>query len=182
MRLGLRNGRRRRPPPAPVAPPASPPAPAAVSTKPLGDDSVQKELVIARSASDVFDAVTDFAKYPLWTTGLKEIVDQTATGDGKPRWEFKAGTMGLTISYTLEYTIEGETTIQWISVAGGVKSIVGEYKLTPIDADNTKVNYMLDVDAGFGVPGPVRRAVTKLVVGAALPELKRYMENKYTRA
>jgi len=28
----------------------------------------------------------------------------------------------------------------------------------------------------------VRRAVTKLVVGAALPELKRYMENKYTRA
>ena len=33
--------------------------------------------------------VTDFAKYPLWTTGLKEIVDQTATGDGKPRWEFK---------------------------------------------------------------------------------------------
>jgi hypothetical protein len=25
--------------------------------------------------------------------------------------------MGLTISYTLEYTIEGETTIQWISVS-----------------------------------------------------------------
>lgn len=31
-------------------------------------------------------------------------------------------------------------------------------------------------------PHQVRRAVTKLVVGAALPELKRYMENKYTRA
>ena len=25
-------------------------------------------------------------------------------------------------------------------VAGGVKSIVGEYRLTPIDAENTKVN------------------------------------------
>ena len=46
------------PPPAPVAPPASPPAPAAAPTKPVGDDFVQKELVIARSASDVFDAVT----------------------------------------------------------------------------------------------------------------------------
>ena len=44
-------------------------------------------------------------------------------------------------------------------MAGGVKSIIGEYKLTPIDADNTKVNYTLDVDAGFGVPGPVRRAL-----------------------
>lgn len=161
---------------------ASPPAPAAAPTKPLGDDSVQKELVIARSASDVFDAVTDFAKYPLWTTGLKEIVDQTATGDGQPRWEFKAGTMGLTIAYTLEYTIDGETSLSWKSVAGGVKSIVGEYRLTPIDAESTKVNYMLDVDAGFGIPGPVRRQVTKLVVGAALPELKKYMETKYKRA
>jgi len=28
----------------------------------------------------------------------------------------------------------------------------------------------------------VRRAVTKLVVGAALPELKRYLETKYKRA
>ena len=87
--------------------------------------------------------MTDFAKYPLWTTGLKEIVDQTATGDGKPRWEFKvrnpnpnpsltlrgnpnsnpnpnpdqAGTMGLTISYTLEYTIDGETSLSWKSVS-----------------------------------------------------------------
>ena len=66
-------------------------------------------------------------------------------------------------------------------MAGGVKSIVGEYKLTPVDAESTKVNYRLDVDAGFGVPGPVRRAVTKLVVGAALPELKRYLETKYKR-
>jgi hypothetical protein len=74
------------PPPAPVAPPASPPAPAAVSTKPLSDDSVQKELVIARSASDVFDAVTDFAKYPLWTTGLKEIVDQACVHDSGSIW------------------------------------------------------------------------------------------------
>ena len=70
------------PPPAPVAPPASPPAPAAASAKPLSDDSVQKELVIARSASDVFDAVTDYAKYPLWVTGLKEVVDQACTTQG----------------------------------------------------------------------------------------------------
>jgi len=54
------------PPPAPVAPPASPPAPAAAPTKPVGDDFVQKELVIARSASDVFDAVSLVTRpYPL---------------------------------------------------------------------------------------------------------------------
>lgn len=42
--------------------------------------------------------------------------------------------------------------------------------------------YKLDVDAGFGVPGPVRKAVTNLVIGAALPDLKRYLESgKYLK-
>ena len=31
-------------------------------------------------------------------------------------------------------------------------------------------------------PNPKSNQVTKLVVGAALPELKKYMETKYTRA
>lgn len=137
--------------------------------------------MVARPAADVFDAVTDFAKYPLWVSGLKDVVDVTPPGSEKKRWKFNAGTMGLTISYTLEYTLVGEELLSWISVAGGVKSIIGEYKLTPVDADSTQINYRLEVDAGFGVPGPVRRAVTKLVVGAALPELKRYLETNYKR-
>ena len=30
-------------------------------------------------------------------------------------------------------------------VAGAIKSIIGEYRLTPIDADSTRVNYRLEV-------------------------------------
>ena len=170
------------PPPPPAPPPPAPAPPPPAPAKPKSDDSVEKETVIARPAADVFDAVTDFDKYPLWVTGLKQITDETPPGSDKKRIKFDAGTMGLTISYTLEYTIVGEELMSWVSVAGGVKSIIGSYQLTPIDETSTQVNYRLEVDAGFGVPGPVRRAVTKLVVGAALPELKRYLENKYQKA
>ena len=111
-------------------------------------------------------------------------------------------------------------------VAGAIKSIIGEYRLTPIDAHSTRVNYRLEVrvcvyimrvgrtiycsyytiylhvacrscihrlcqidrsnalqipgaqvETGFSLPGPVRRKVNGLVVGAALPALKRYAES-----
>ena len=42
---------------------------------------------------------------------------------------------------------------------------------------STRVQYRLDVEMGFKVPGPVKRTVTGLVIGAALPDLKRYLES-----
>ena len=30
-------------------------------------------------------------------------------------------------------------------MAGAIKSIIGEYRLTPVDADSTRVNYRLEV-------------------------------------
>ena len=131
--------------------------------------------IFARLASEALSASSFAAVRPA-------SAHETPPGSDKKRIKFDAGTMGLTISYTLEYTIVGEELMSWVSVAGGVKSIIGSYQLTPIDETSTQVNYRLEVDAGFGVPGPVRRAVTKLVVGAALPELKRYLENKYQKA
>ena len=68
--------------------------------------------------------------------------------------EFSAGTLGLSISYTLSYTLDEPESVSWVSIAGGVKSIVGQYRLTPSVDGGTRVQYRLDVDAGFGVPGP----------------------------
>lgn len=147
---------------------------------PASDDCVEKEMVVARPLAEVLDAVTDFPKYSLWVSGQKEVVDETPVGQTSPQvWKFKAGVpFGPSISYTLSYTIKGNQ-MNWVSVAGGVKKIVGEYRLTAIDDTHTQVNYKLEVDAGFGVPPALRKVVTGLVVGAALPELKRYLETKY---
>ena len=43
--------------------------------------------------------------------------------------------------------------------------------------DRTTVNTLAQVETGFSLPGPVRRKVNGLVVGAALPALKRYAES-----
>ena len=102
------------------------------------------------------------------------------TGRGKVV-EFFAGTLGLSVSYTLSYTLDEPTTVDWVSIAGGVKSIVGQYKIKPAADGSTLVQYTLDVDAGFGIPGPVRKAVTNLIIGAALPDLKRYLEKEYAK-
>lgn len=106
------------------------------------------------------------------------MLERFESGRGKVV-EFNAGALSLSIAYTLSYTVDEPQRVSWVSVAGGVKSIVGEYKLSSTDDGATRVQYRLDVDAGFGIPGPVRKAVTNIVIGAALPDLKRYLETKY---
>lgn len=51
-------------------------------------------------------------------SGLKEVLDETPPGSDTRRIRFSAGTMGLSVSYTLEYTLESPTRLSWVSVAG----------------------------------------------------------------
>lgn len=140
-------------------------------------DYVERELVIGAPISVVFDAMVDFESLPEWASGINEVVDETPPGSSTRLVKFNSGVMGINVTYTLAYTLVRPTRVSWISVAGAVKRIVGEYRLTPVDAASTRVNYRLEVDAGFSIPGPVRRAVNGLVVGAALPALKRHVES-----
>jgi len=185
-------------PAAPVLPSLRPPSPLAAEATPAeapksaADSergSVEKDVVVARKAADVFDVVCAFDAYPQWVTGLQkvEVLERDET-DGIGRLaRFTAGAMGLSVCYTLSYnvlirdpaaTAAGlpDYTLSWTSVAGGVKSIVGQYDLTSLDGASTKVAYRLDVDVGFKMPGILRRTATSLVIGAALPDLKRHLE------
>jgi len=163
-------------PPSPE-PAKAPPTPPVAAAKGSLADSAQQEMLVKVPVADVFGVVTDFAKYPKWVTGLKkvDILEVDEKGRGQVA-EFSAGAFGLSISYTLSYTFDEPEEVSWISIAGGVKSIIGQYRLTAAEG-GTRVQYRLDVDAGFGIPGPIRKGVTKLVIGAALPDLKRYLES-----
>ena len=155
-----------------AAPPPPTAAPAAAA------DFVERELVIDAPPSTIFDAMIDFDSLPQWANGINQVVDETPPGSSTRVIRFNSGVMGINVDYTLAYTLVRPTRVSWVSIAGAVKRIVGEYRLTPIDAGSTRVNYRLEVDAGFSIPGPVRRAVNGLVVGAALPALKRHVESK----
>ena len=179
--------------PAAIAPaPASEPAadaPAAAEAeakkveppaKKAATDVVEMSKVIAKPIDEVFATVSDFAEYPNWVTGLSavEILEtDPATGLAK-EVTFKAGTLGVSISYTLRYDMKPPESMTWVTVAGDVERIDGAYKLTANDDGTTSVAYALEVDPGFAVPGFLRKTVTKIVVGAALPSLKKYLERK----
>jgi ribosome-associated toxin RatA of RatAB toxin-antitoxin module len=190
-------------PPPPPAQPAQPPPvapqppPAVASSASTDQGTVEKEMIVAnRSVDDVFAVVAGFDDYPKWVTGLQKVEtlerDKT-TGRGSVV-QFTAGAMGLSISYTLQYTVhtgnDDDLVLAWQSIAGGVKSIEGSYHLSPVDGNGsrgaelgettsrggTRVRYKLNVDTGFKMPWMLKRTATSLVVGAALPDLKRYLE------
>ena len=163
--------------------PAAAAEPAAASEPPAkkaATDVVEMSKVIAKPIDEVFATVSDFAEYPNWVTGLSavEILEtDPATGLAK-EVTFKAGTLGVSISYTLRYDMKPPESMTWVTVAGDVERIDGAYKLTANDDGTTSVAYALEVDPGFAVPGFLRKTVTKIVVGAALPSLKKYLERK----
>lgn len=186
------------PPQPPKQPVVSQPPPAVASSASTDQGTVEKEMIVAnRSVDDVFAVVTGFEDYPKWVTGLQKVEtlerDKT-TGRGSVV-QFTAGAMGLSISYTLQYTVhtgdDDSLVLAWQSIAGGVKSIEGSYHLSPADGNGsrgaewgsasssggTRVRYKLNVDTGFKMPFMLKRTATSLVVGAALPDLKRYLEN-----
>ena len=168
----------------PPAPAVMPPAPVAMPPSALAPawptESAEKEMVVKRQVEDVFAVVTDFEAYSKWVTGLKkvEVLERDPTSGLGRVVRFTAGTMGLSITYTLSYTMASPGLVSWISIEGGVKSIVGQYVLSAAEgaSGSTRVQYRLDVELGFKIPGPVKRTVTNLVIGAALPDLKRYLE------
>lgn len=187
------------PPPqaAPVFPLPSP------GLAPSEQAAVEKEMIVGRPIADVFAVVSDFDAYPTWVNGLQSVEtlerDQDS-GIGRVV-RFTAGAMGLSISYTLQYTVssvaddedggggedEQGLVLAWQSIAGGVKSIAGHYHLSPAQATGsgdgehkTRVRYKLDVDTGFKMPAMLRRTATSLVVGAALPDLKKHLEKDGT--
>lgn len=162
-----------------VQPAAMSPSKAAVPT-----DSARKEVIVKRELADVFDVVSDFEAYPQWVSGLQkvQVLERDASSGLGRVVQFTAGAMGLSMSYTLRYEWSAPESLSWVSIAGGVKSIVGQYQLSPASGGGTRVQYRLEVDTGFKMPAMVRRTATNLVIGAALPELKRQLERGRTGA
>jgi len=82
-------------------------------------------------------------------------------------------------NYTLAYRYApGDGGMSWVSTEaqGAVSNITGEYLLSEIDDDETKVIYRLAVDLGILLPGFVRTQGEKRVIENALEGLKRRVE------
>jgi hypothetical protein len=143
-------------------------------------EQTEGQIVVEASAAEIMDVLTDFEAYPEWAE--VKSVSVLERGDGgigtKVAFEVEVPLLGKA-SYTLAYRYApGDGGMSWVSTEarGAVSNIVGEYLLTEIDDDETKVIYRLSVDLGVLLPGFVRTQGEKRVIENALEGLKRRVE------
>jgi len=143
-------------------------------------EQTEGQIVIEASAAEIMDVLTAFEEYPEWADVKSARVLERGEGGVGTRVAFEVDVPALgRASYTLAYRYApADGGMSWVSTEarGAVTDISGEYLLTEIDEDETKVIYRLSVDLGVLLPGFVRTQGEKRVIQSALAGLKRRVE------
>lgn len=143
-------------------------------------ERTEGQIVIEASAAEVMDVLTDFEAYPAWAdVKAVQVLERGEGGVGtKVAFEVDVPLLGRA-SYTLAYRYApADGGMSWVSTEahGAVSNISGEYLLSELEDDETKVVYRLSVDLGVLLPGFVRTQGEKRVIENALEGLKRRVE------
>ena len=140
-------------------------------------DHANESITIKADPATVMAVIADFPSYPEWAGPVKRIEVLEEGDDGRARTVlFHVEIMGLTDTYTNEYTWDGDTRVDWNMTQGkSQKSQVGRYELTAAGGSTT-VNYDLTVEISIPVPGLIRRRIQAKVVDTALKDLKKRCE------
>jgi hypothetical protein len=143
-------------------------------------EQTEGQIVIEASVAEVMDVLTDFEAYPEWADVKSATVLERGEGGIGTRVAFEVDVPVLgRASYVLAYRYApADGGMSWVSTEarGAVSDITGEYLLTEIDEDETKVIYRLSVEIGVLLPGFVRTQGEKRVIENALEGLKRRVE------
>ena len=146
-------------------------------------DSVEQSIEIDASQDVCYQVAAKLDDYPKWVASLESVEVLTAGREGLAKQaKFAVGAFGKTLDYTLEYTHEVPRRLSWKAIAGSVKALVGSYTFDAIDGGKrTRVTYKLALDPGFSIPSMIKKATTKLIVGTALSDLRKYTEKPDTQ-
>jgi hypothetical protein len=143
-------------------------------------EQTESQIVVEASAAEIMDVLTNFEAYPDWADVKSVRVLERGEGGVGTRVAFEVDVPVLgRANYTLAYRYApADGGMSWVSTEarGAVSNISGEYLLTEIDEDETKVIYRLAVELGVLLPGFVRTQGEKRVIQNALEGLKRRVE------
>jgi hypothetical protein len=83
------------------------------------------------------------------------------------------------VRYVLDYDFtDAPRGFSWSLVEGDMlRALDGEYGFTP-DGDGTHVDYHLRIDLAIPLPGLIKRRASGIIVGTALKDLKRVVEER----
>jgi carbon monoxide dehydrogenase subunit G len=143
-------------------------------------ENAEGSVAIDAPLLDVMEVIEAFEAYPEWADVLSAVVKARGEG-GRPSevaFEVEIPVLGKA-AYTLSYQYApGDTGLSWTTkeAYGAVRDVRGEYLLSEIDDEHTKVTYRLAVELGPLVPGFLRSEGQKRIIENALEKLKRRVE------
>jgi len=146
-------------------------------------DSTSSSVHIAAEPGAVLDVIADFEAYPDWADQVKTVKVLSEDGDGwADQVEYVLDAGAVKDTYVLEYdwdgiAEDGSGAVSWHLVRAGVlKALDGSYTLTGNDG-GTQVDYSLAVDVKIPMIGMLKRKAEKVIIDAALKELKKRVES-----
>ncbi|QIM20706.1 SRPBCC family protein [Phycicoccus sp. HDW14] len=144
-------------------------------------DRTRSTIDIAAAPGEVLDVIAAFESYPEWAEQVKDCTVLTEDGDGwADQVEFTLDAGAIKDQYVLEYdwdvAEDGTGVVSWHLVrASLLKGLTGSYTLVGAGSA-TRVSYDLEVDLTIPMIGMLKRKAEKLIIDAALSELKKRVE------
>ena len=142
-------------------------------------DQAHGNITISATPKEVMSAIADVASYPTWSGPMQESEILEVGSDGRPkRVRFLVDATITKDNYILDYTWNGDESVSWTLVEGGMQnSQDGAYVLRDLGDGTTEVGYDLAVELKIKVPGILRRKIQSGVIDAALKDLKKHVES-----
>ncbi|WP_433493878.1 SRPBCC family protein [Micromonospora sp. CA-248089] len=143
-------------------------------------DSSTQSIIIGASPDQVAAVICDFPSYPEWAEAVRaaEVIEEYEDGyASQVRFTLDAGVMADEYVLAYEYA-EDISRIEWHLVAPSKmqRSQRGSYDLAGNPDGTTTVTYTLEVELSVAMLGMFRRKAEKMIMDAALKQLKRRVE------
>lgn len=143
-------------------------------------DSSTQSIIVGASPDRVAAVICDFPSYPEWAEAVRraEVIEEYEDGyASQVRFTLDAGVMADQYVLAYEYA-EDISRIEWHLVAPSKmqRSQRGSYDLVGNPDGTTTVTYTLEVELSVAMLGMFRRKAEKMIMDAALKQLKRRVE------
>lgn len=144
-------------------------------------DSSTQSIVVDAPPEQVAAVICDFSSYPEWTEAVKsaEVVEEYEDGYARQvRFALDAGVLADEYTLTYEYA-EDLSRIQWTltNPSRMQRRQIGSYDIDDNGDGTSTVTYTLEVELSVGMLGMFRRKAERMIMDAALKQLKRRVES-----
>lgn len=143
-------------------------------------DEATQQIHIDAPPEQCFAIAIDFERYPEWAGDLKSVEILERDGEGRAsKVRFRAGALGQSTRYTLEYDYSGAPRVlAWVQTDGDLtRKLDGEYVFDDDGKGGTDMTYHLTVELKVPLVSFIKRRAEARILGTALRDLKARAES-----